>query len=335
MRIGPLVGVVGQAAVLAGLAGTVGVGLGGWLVAMAYAVGTCLALTRGLIRADAAALGPADRVTLARATLVGGVVALTVDSLTRPVSVPVLITLTVLALALDGVDGQVARRTGTVSDLGAQFDMEIDAILLMSLSVYLAGSLGPWALVFGGMRYVFALAVWLLPWMRRQLPPRFWRKVVAAVQGVALVAVPAGVLPGPLASAVLVVSLVLLLESFGRDVLWLVLHRTDGPVPTAARLSAPAARAPSPTTSVPSPAAPANPIPSPVAPATPVPSPVAPAARASALAVTAPAGRNARAAAAAARGSTPAAGRRAPDRRTVAPDGRRSLPVTAGSLSRS
>ena len=39
------------------------------------------------------------------------------------------------ALALDGVDGQVARRTGTASELGARFDMEVDAFLILVLSV--------------------------------------------------------------------------------------------------------------------------------------------------------------------------------------------------------
>ena len=40
-----------------------------------------------------------------------------------------------VALALDGVDGQVARRTRTVSALGARFDMEVDAFLVLVLSV--------------------------------------------------------------------------------------------------------------------------------------------------------------------------------------------------------
>ena len=40
--------------------------------------------------------------------------------------------------SLDAVDGQVARRTGTVSALGARFDMEVDAFLILVLSVYVA-----------------------------------------------------------------------------------------------------------------------------------------------------------------------------------------------------
>jgi phosphatidylglycerophosphate synthase len=60
-------------------------------------------------------LRPADRVTLVRATIVGGVAALTADSFFRPVSVAIVVTLAVIALVLDAVDGWVARHTRTAS----------------------------------------------------------------------------------------------------------------------------------------------------------------------------------------------------------------------------
>jgi phosphatidylglycerophosphate synthase len=225
VRNGPVIGLIAQVVLLAVLAGTVGLGAAGWLTGTAYGVFVCVALTLGLHRSGAATLGPADRVTLARATLVGGVAALTVDSFGRPVPVVVLVTLTAVALALDGVDGQVARRTGTCSPLGARFDMEVDAFLLLVLSLYAARPVGVWVLAIGAMRYAFVLGIWSLPWMRGTLPPRFWRKVVAATQGVALVAATAGVLPRPLTVAGLAVALTLLVESFGRDVVWLWQHR--------------------------------------------------------------------------------------------------------------
>jgi hypothetical protein len=78
------------------------------------------------------------------------------------------------------------------------------------------------------MRYAFVVAGWVLPWMRGQLPPRFWRKVVAATQAVVLVIAAADVLPAWLTVTVLVGSLALLVESFGRDVAWLWVHRTVG-----------------------------------------------------------------------------------------------------------
>ena len=225
VRTGPLIGLIGQVVLFAALAGTVGLSTAGWLAGIAYGGVTCAALTRGLHRSGAVALGPADRVTLTRATLAGGVAALTADSFTRPAPVAVLVGLAAVALVLDGVDGWVARRTGTASALGARFDMEIDAFLVLVLSVYAARPMGAWVLAIGGMRYAFAAAAWVLPWFGASLPPRYWRKVVAAAQGVGLVVAAGGVLPRPLSSAVLAVSLALLIESFGRDVAWLWYQR--------------------------------------------------------------------------------------------------------------
>ena len=171
--------------------------------------------------------------TLVRATLVGGVAALTVDSFARRTPVAALVALAIVALVLDAVDGRVARRTGTASALGARFDMEVDAFLLLVLSVYLARPVGAWVLAIGAMRYAFGAAPWILPWFRGSLPPRYWRKVVAATQGVVLVLAVADVLPRPLSSAALAVSLALLIESFGRDVGWLWYHRPVGSGPEA------------------------------------------------------------------------------------------------------
>jgi phosphatidylglycerophosphate synthase len=220
-----MIGLIAQVVLLAGIAGSVGLGTAGWLVGLAYGIAVCAFLIHGLNQADKDALGPADKVTLARAILVGGVTALAVDSLSRPVPVQALVGLTIGALLLDAVDGYVARRTGTSSDLGARFDMEVDAFLLLVLSVYLVPQVGGWVLAIGAMRYAFVLGLWALPWMRTTLPPRYWRKVVAATQGVALVVGSAGVLPDMLTVAGLLVALTLLVESFGRDVAWLYLRR--------------------------------------------------------------------------------------------------------------
>jgi hypothetical protein len=59
-------------------------------------------------------------------------------------------------------------------------------------------------------------------WLRRPVPPRFWCKVVAAVQGVVLTASAGDVLPRAVAVLALVVVAALLVESFGREVsgLW-------------------------------------------------------------------------------------------------------------------
>ena len=123
------------------------------------------------------------------------------------------------------MDGWVARRTRTTATLGARFDAEVDAFLILVLSVYVARPVGLWVLAIGAARYAFLAAGWLLPWMREPLPPRYWCKVVAATQGIVLTVAAAGILSPVVNAGALVVALVLLAESFGRNVAWLWGHR--------------------------------------------------------------------------------------------------------------
>ncbi|WP_203580266.1 CDP-alcohol phosphatidyltransferase family protein [Microbacterium hibisci] len=192
-----------------------------WAAGAGYLVVSTVLLTRGLRRRRADRFGAANAVTATRSAMVGIITALVVAALEGAASTPLLVTLAAVALALDGVDGYVARRTATQSELGARFDMEVDAYLLLVLCVYDVRLVGWWVLVIGLLRYAFVVAGWLLPWMRRPLPPRYWRKVVTAVCGVALTIVASQLLP-PIAGVVVAgLALIVVLESFGRDVLWL------------------------------------------------------------------------------------------------------------------
>ena len=115
----------------------------------------------------------------------------------------------------------MARRTGTATPLGARIDGEADAFLILLLSIAVSQDYGSWVLVIGAARYALLLAGWLIPWLAAPLPPRYWRKVVAAVQGIVLTVAASGV-PSRLAGMIAVaVALLLLAESFGRDVIWL------------------------------------------------------------------------------------------------------------------
>ncbi|HEX4465249.1 MAG TPA: CDP-alcohol phosphatidyltransferase family protein [Solirubrobacterales bacterium] len=198
-----------------------GLGPAGWAVGLACGGAMALALARGRASWDSERLGPADRVTLARGTLAVGIAALVAASFVESVPVVLLVSLASVALALDAVDGWVARRTGTASELGGHLDGEVDAFLILVLSVYVARSAGGWVLAIGAARYVFLAAGFLLPWLRASLPPRHWRKVVCATQGIVLTIAAAGVLSTGVTDAALGVALVLLAESFGRDVWWL------------------------------------------------------------------------------------------------------------------
>ena len=194
----------------------------GWGAGVAYLLASNLLLARGLRSSGASVFGWANAVTATRSTLVALVTALVATGLTGPVPTPLLVAITAPALALDAVDGWVARRTGTATVLGARFDMEVDAFLLLALSLHVAQDLGWWVLAIGALRYLFAVAGWVWPWMNATLPPRYWRKVVTAVAGIALLVAASGVLPAAIAAGCAAVALVLLLESFGRDVVWLV-----------------------------------------------------------------------------------------------------------------
>lgn len=217
----------------------------GWAAAAVYLAVAHALLATGLRRRGATRFGQANVVTSLRSSLVGAITGMVVASFTAPIPVWMLVALIVPALALDAVDGWVARRTGSASDLGARYDMEVDAFLLLVLSAYVAADLGLWVLAIGALRYLFVTVGWALPWFRAQLPYRYWRKVVTAVAGIALALAVAGTAPGVELGAVgvagVVVALGLLVESFGRDVVWLVVRRGAGvrgvSVPRATRRS--------------------------------------------------------------------------------------------------
>jgi hypothetical protein len=76
-------------------------------------------------------------------------------------------------------------------------------------------------LAIGAARYLFLAGEWLLTWMREPLPPRRWRRVVAAAQGIVLTVAAADLLPRGLLQALLLLSLTLLAVSMGQCVWWL------------------------------------------------------------------------------------------------------------------
>jgi phosphatidylglycerophosphate synthase len=238
LRGGLAIGVIALVAVLAALAASVGIDSVGWLVGIMCGVVMVIGVAHGLAR-HTHALGPADLVTLIRAALACGVAALVASAFRQEAAITALLVLTVAALVLDAVDGLVARHTRASSAFGAWFDAEVDAFLILVLSVYVAQTTGGWVLLIGVARYAYAVAGWAMPWLRRRPPRRYWRKVVAAIQGIVLTFAAADILPPALTEAALVAALALLAESFGRDVLWLWRRRQprDLPAPRPARQS--------------------------------------------------------------------------------------------------
>lgn len=192
-------------------------------------VGLAITVVAGLVVSHSR-FGPADRVTLYRAVLVLLLTSLVFQpALLQQLAWPYAL-LCLAALVLDGVDGYVARRTGTASRFGARFDMELDAffILMLCLAVMVLGKAGPWVLLIGLMRYGFVMAGWLWPWLKNDLPDSFRRKTVCVWQLATLMVALLPPVPDWLAGATLTLALVLLCGSFAADIRHLHKHHQQG-----------------------------------------------------------------------------------------------------------
>ena len=169
-------------------------------------------------------LDPPNRVTLARALLVLAMAALVPQpQILSDTGYWWIIAVSTLALSLDGVDGWMARRTGTATAFGARFDLELDSFLMLVLAalVWRSGRVGTWVLLLGLPRYLFVAAGWLWPWLRAPLPERVRRKAGCVVQGIALLVCLGPIVPTGLAALVATAALMLLIGSFAVDVIWL------------------------------------------------------------------------------------------------------------------
>lgn len=168
--------------------------------------------------------GLANRVTLGRGTLILAVTAIALQptGLSDGLSWWV-IALSTIAMIGDRIDGKVARRTGTSTSFGARFDMELDSILVLALSVLVwrSGKVGPWVLLLGAFRYLFVVAGWLWSALTAELPPSQRRKTVCVVEGVVLLVCLGPIIPSGLAVTAAGGALLLLTYSFAVDIRWL------------------------------------------------------------------------------------------------------------------
>lgn len=196
-----------------------------YLLTAAAAYGLFATAVHGLLPAQPwPGLGAANRITAGRGTLVVSLAALVLHA--QDLSSTGhwwILGMATAALSLDGVDGLVARRTGTATAFGARFDMELDSFLMLVLAalVWRSGRLDAWILLLGAPRYLFVAAGPLLPWLRAPLPQRLRRKAGCVAQGVALVVCLAPIVPAGLAAAGAAVTLALLVGSFAADIRWL------------------------------------------------------------------------------------------------------------------
>lgn len=188
--------------------------------------GVYIAIVTALLWAWPAArhgLGWANRVTLLRATLIAVVAGLVVypDFMQRHAEGVAAMSL--LSLVLDGIDGWVARRTGSATAFGARFDMELDAffVVVLCTALVVLEKVGSWVLLLGSARYLFIAAGVYWPWLHRSLPLSYFRKTVCVWQIATLLVCLLPLVSVAWATVFSLIAAALLAISFGRDVIWL------------------------------------------------------------------------------------------------------------------
>jgi phosphatidylglycerophosphate synthase len=164
--------------------------------------------------------GPANQITAVRALLVAALAADAARSPSPGLGSTVVI-IAIAALILDGVDGWVARRTGTVSPFGTRFDMETDAalILVLAILVWRFGKAGPWVLLSGLLRYAFVAAGLFWPWMNGPLKPTMRAKIICVIQIAVLIVALVPPISPPASSLLAAIALAALADSFLVDTL--------------------------------------------------------------------------------------------------------------------
>jgi phosphatidylglycerophosphate synthase len=193
-----------------------------WKAPAAFAISMIVSLGFLQQHHPFARFGPANQVTTIRALGVALIVGL-VGELRLPVLAATAAAASVVVTMLDGVDGWLARRHRIVSAYGARFDMEVDALLILALSIlaWRFEKAGVWVLASGVMRYAFVIAGLWWTWLRAPLPPSRRRQAVCVVQVAVLTIVLVPFVTTPVSTAIAATALAALVYSFSVDTLWL------------------------------------------------------------------------------------------------------------------
>ncbi|NEX22027.1 CDP-alcohol phosphatidyltransferase family protein [Thiorhodococcus mannitoliphagus] len=128
-----------------------------------------------------------------------------------------------LILALDGLDGWLARRGGWASAFGARFDMETDALLVLTLAALLwsQDKAGGWILIAGLARYLFVLAARRWSWLDQPLPPSRRRQTLCVLIVLTLLLSLIPPIQPPLSLSLAALAVTFTLYTFGVDLRWL------------------------------------------------------------------------------------------------------------------
>jgi phosphatidylglycerophosphate synthase len=166
--------------------------------------------------------GPANQITTARAMLVALIASLIGEPHVPAIAVSAAAAGAVVTM-MDGVDGWLARRHRIVSDFGARFDMEVDALLILALAIlaWQFEKAGAWVLLSGLLRYAFVAGGSVAPWLNAPLPASRRRQAICVIQIVALTLAMLPAIARPLSAALAAGAFVTLVYSFLVDTLWL------------------------------------------------------------------------------------------------------------------
>ncbi|HET9929972.1 MAG TPA: CDP-alcohol phosphatidyltransferase family protein, partial [Polyangiaceae bacterium] len=120
-------------------------------------------------------------------------------------------------LALDGLDGALARRLEQSSAFGAHFDMETDALLvaIASLELWSRGLTGAWVLSSGALRYLYVVVLWLFPAPGGDAPRSRWGRYSFLILVLGLSA--PWLLGSPLGAPLAAVGCLVVVLSFARS----------------------------------------------------------------------------------------------------------------------
>lgn len=195
-------------------------------VFVVYAAIMAVALSRVRAYHPFPSFGAANAVTTVRAVLTAIVCGCIGEAHSSAVAAGAVAAATV-ATILDGVDGWLARRARMASAFGARFDMEVDALLILALSIlaWRHGKAGVWVLASGLLRYAFIAAGWLLPWMTQTLTPTLRGRAICVLQVVVLLIVMLPAVPPSASAPTAAAGVLVLAYSFTVDTLWLWRHR--------------------------------------------------------------------------------------------------------------
>lgn len=169
-----------------------------------------------------ARFGAANQITTLRAILVALVAGLVGEPAVPSVAAAA-VAASLSATLLDGVDGWLARRDRIASSFGARFDMEIDALLILALSIltWRHDKAGAWVVASGLLRYAFIGAGRIAPWLRAALPPSQRRQTICVVQIAALTLSMLPWIEPPVSTLFAAGALAALSGSFLVDTVWL------------------------------------------------------------------------------------------------------------------